>query len=111
MPPHTYPPALQAADDSATNATNPYTTNLSNRTAVVEAPIGSGTAIVRAIDSTVLPGLASSGLSIHQVTLPACTGLAPHYHPTADELQYVLTGELAGARLPVSPGCPCCPCT
>ena len=99
LPPHNlphHPPCLHArpqAENDTSATTNPYTTNLSNRQPIVEAQVGIGSASVRVVDSSVMAGLASTGLSTHLVKLGPCSSLAPHYHPTADEMQLVLEGE------------------
>ncbi|PRW59125.1 cupin [Chlorella sorokiniana] len=83
----------QAESDSAA-ASNPFTANLENRTPIVEAQVGIGNASVRVVDSSVMSGLSSTGLSTHLVKLGPCSSLAPHYHPTADEMQLVVQGTL-----------------
>lgn len=94
---HSLPPCrpVQAsnATDAGASTSNPYTTNLNDRQPVADASVGIGSVVVRAVDSTVMPGLKAPNLSTHLVKLGACTSLAPHYHPTADELQYVLQGK------------------
>ncbi len=70
--------------------------------------MGIGNASVRAIDASVMPGFASTGLSTHLVKLGPCSSLAPHYHPTADEMQTVLEGEWPAAWLKALAGvCTC----
>ena len=101
---------LQAGNNTgsaAASTSNPYTTNLDDRQPAVEASVGIGGIAVRAVDKTIMPGLSSPNLSTHLVKLGACTSLAPHYHPTADELQYVLQGKRARcARRAAQPGAP-----
>lgn len=84
---------MQASSDA--EPFNPYTATPGDQPALeIRVGIGGG-ADVRVVNETVLPGLAPTDLTTHLVTLLPCSSLAPHYHPTADEMQWVMEGERA----------------
>lgn len=74
---------------------------------MADVALGIGGVAVRVLTEEVMPGLQGTGMSTHQVTMGPCTSLAPHYHPSADELQYVVEGKwragAAGRRRAAGP--------
>ena len=47
--------------------------------------------------AAVFPALGAAGLTSAQITLNACSMVAPHYHPNAEEIIFVLSGGCASS--------------